>query len=108
MESTPSPETTSQTLRTQDVLPEVQSSLPQGDTGMCLVNQVHMVSTWDGDLTGKMLLAAPDPLSKGMGYKERQTQGWQPVPTAPSIPELGVQGHHGPTHPRMKLHLSDT
>ena len=44
------------------MLPEVQSSLPQGDTGMRLVNQVHMVSTWDGDLTGKMLLAAPDPL----------------------------------------------
>ena len=89
------------------MLPEVQSSLPEDDTGMGLLNQVHihMVSTWDGDLTGKMLLAAPDPLYKGMGYKERQTQGWQPVPTAPSTPELGVQGQHGPTHPWKKLLL---
>ena len=74
---------------------------------MHLVNQVHMVSTWDGDLTGEMLSAAPDTLYKGMGYKEWQTQGWQPVPTAPSTPELGVQGQHGPTHTRMKLHFSD-
>ena len=62
MDSAASPENTRQTPRTQDVLPGVQSFLPQDDTGMRLVNQVHMVSTWDGDLTGKMLLAAPDPL----------------------------------------------
>ena len=61
MDSTPSPETTRQTPRIEDVLPGVQSSLPQDDTQMRLVNQVHMVLPWDGDLTGKMLLVAPDP-----------------------------------------------
>ena len=61
MDSTPSPETTRQTPRTEDMLPGVQSSLPQDDTQMRLVNQVHMVLPWDGDLTGKMQLAAPDP-----------------------------------------------
>ena len=62
MDSIPSPETTGQTPGTQYVLPGVQSSLSQDDTQMRLVNQVHMVSSWDGDLTGKMLLAAPDTL----------------------------------------------
>ena len=47
LQSAPSPETTRQTPRTQDVLPGVQSFLPQDDTGMCLVNQVHMVSPQD-------------------------------------------------------------
>ena len=62
MDSTLSPETTGQTPRTQDVLPGVQSSLPQDDTGMCLENQVHTVSPQDEDLTGKTLLKAPDPV----------------------------------------------
>ena len=54
---------------------------------MHLVNQVHMVSTWDGDLTGEMLSAAPDTLYKGMGYKEWQTQGWQAVPRQHPLPQ---------------------
>ena len=61
MDSTPSPETTRQTPRTEDMLPGILSSLPQDGTWMRLVNHVHMVSSWDGDVTGKMLLAAPDP-----------------------------------------------
>ena len=47
LHSTTSPETTRQTPRIQDVLPGVQSFLLQDDTGMHLVNQVHMVSPQD-------------------------------------------------------------
>ena len=64
MDSAASPETTRQTPRTQDVLPGVQSFLPQDDTGMCLVNQVHMVSPQDWDLIGNILLGTPYPVIK--------------------------------------------
>ena len=55
----------------QDALPGVQSFLPQDDTGMHLVNQVHVVSPQDGDLAGNILLGTPHPAIR-MEWAERR------------------------------------
>ena len=71
MNSTASPESMRQTPRTQGMLPGVHSSLPQDDTGVHLVNQVHTVLPQDRDVTDKTLLGAPDSII-GRGGLERR------------------------------------
>ena len=71
MNSTASPKSMRQTPRTHDMLPGVHSSLPQDDTGVHLMDQVHTVLPRDWDLTDKTLLGAPDSIIGRDGLERR-------------------------------------